>query len=495
MASFKYILALDQGTTSSRAVLFDKSGKIKTLAQKDFKQIYPKTGWVEHDPSDIWGTQYTVAKQVLGKINVEDVASIGITNQRETTVIWDKQTGVPVYNAIVWQDRRTANYTDQLKKDGKESIVKDKTGLLLDPYFSATKIKWILDNVDGCRKKAEQGKLAFGTIDTWLIWNLTRRKHHITDVTNASRTLLYNIHDMDWDNDLLEMFSIPKEVLPEVRPSSFIYGKTEPNLFKKKIAISGIAGDQQAALFGQNCIEPGMVKNTYGTGCFMLMNTGEEPIRSDHNLLTTIAWMLNDRVEYALEGSIFMGGAIVQWLRDGLGIIDSSEEIEKIATSVDDSGGVYLVPSFTGMGAPYWDPHARGLITGLTRGSTSAHIARAALESIAYQCSDLLHAMEADSDIKLKELRVDGGASVNNFLMQFQANTLDIPVVRPRITETTALGAAFLAGLAVRFWEDQQDISKQWKSEIIFNSKINKDEMVQHHSGWVRAVEMARSDV
>ena len=495
MTSFKYILALDQGTTSSRAVLFDKSGKIKTLAQKDFKQIYPKTGWVEHDPFEIWGTQYTVAKQALDEISVEDVASIGITNQRETTVIWDKQTGLPVYNAIVWQDRRTANYTDQLKKDGKESIVKDKTGLLLDPYFSATKIKWILDNVDGCRKKAEQGKLAFGTIDTWLIWNLTRGKHHITDVTNASRTLLYNIHDMDWDNDLLEMFSIPKEVLPEVRPSSFIYGKTEPNLFKKKIAISGIAGDQQAALFGQNCIEPGMVKNTYGTGCFMLMNTGEDPIRSDHNLLTTIAWMLNDRVEYALEGSIFMGGAIVQWLRDGLGIIDSSEEIEKIATSVDDSGGVYLVPSFTGMGAPYWDPHARGLITGLTRGSTSAHIARAALESIAYQCSDLLHAMEADSAIKLKELRVDGGASVNNFLMQFQANTLGIPVVRPRITETTALGAAFLAGLAVSFWEDQQDISKQWKSERIFNSKINKDEMVQHHSGWVRAVEMARSDV
>ena len=495
MASFKYILALDQGTTSSRAVLFDKSGKIKTLAQKDFKQIYPKTGWVEHDPSEIWGTQYTVAKQALDEISVEDVASIGITNQRETTVIWDKQTGVPVYNAIVWQDRRTANYTDQLKKDGKESIVKDKTGLLLDPYFSATKIEWILDNIDGCREKAEQGKLAFGTIDTWLIWNLTRGKHHITDVTNASRTLLYNIHDMDWDNDLLEMFSIPKEVLPEVRPSSFIYGKTEPNLFKKKIAISGIAGDQQAALFGQNCIEPGMVKNTYGTGCFMLMNTGEDPIISDHNLLTTIAWMLNDRVEYALEGSIFMGGAIVQWLRDGLGIIDSSEEIEKIATSVDDSGGVYLVPSFTGMGAPYWDPHARGLITGLTRGSTSAHIARAALESIAYQCSDLLHAMEADSAIKLKELRVDGGASVNNFLMQFQANMLDIPVVRPRITETTALGAAFLAGLAVSYWEDQNDIAKQWESETIFNSKINKDEMVQNYSGWVKAVKMARSDL
>ena len=495
MASFKYILALDQGTTSSRAILFDKAGKIKTVAQKDFKQIYPKTGWVEHDPSEIWQTQYTVAKQVLDKINVENVASIGITNQRETTVVWDKQTGVPVYNAIVWQDRRTANYTDQLKKDGKESIVKDKTGLLLDPYFSATKIEWILDNIDGCREKAEQGKLAFGTIDTWLIWNLTKGKHHITDVTNASRTLLYNIHDMDWDNDLLEMFSIPKEVLPKVRPSSFIYGKTDSNLFKESITISGIAGDQHAALFGQNCIEPGMVKNTYGTGCFMLMNTGDQPISSDHNLLTTIAWMLDDKVEYALEGSVFMGGAIVQWLRDELGIINSSEEIEKIATSVENSNGVYLVPSFTGMGAPHWDPHAKGLITGLTRGSTSAHIARAALESIAYQCSDLLHAMEADSAIKLKELRVDGGASVNNFLMQFQANMLDIPVVRPRITETTALGAAFLAGLAVSYWEDQNDIAKQWESETIFNSKINKDEMVQNYSGWVKAVKMARSDL
>ena len=495
MASFKYILALDQGTTSSRAILFDKAGKIKTIAQKDFKQIYPKTGWVEHDPSEIWQTQYTVAKQVLDKINVENVASIGITNQRETTVVWDKQTGVPVYNAIVWQDRRTANYTDQLKKDGKESIVKDKTGLLLDPYFSATKIEWILDNIDGCREKAEQGKLAFGTIDTWLIWNLTKGKHHITDVTNASRTLLYNIHDMDWDNDLLEMFSIPKEVLPKVRPSSFIYGKTDSSLFKERITISGIAGDQQAALFGQNCIEPGMVKNTYGTGCFMLMNTGDQPISSDHNLLTTIAWMLDDKVEYALEGSVFMGGAIVQWLRDELGIINSSEEIEKIATSVENSSGVYLVPSFTGMGAPHWDPHAKGLITGLTRGSTSAHIARAALESIAYQCYDLLHAMEADSAIKLKELRVDGGASVNNFLMQFQANMLDIPVVRPRITETTALGAAFLAGLAVSYWEDQNDLAKQWESETIFNSKINKDEMVQNYSGWVKAVKMARSDL
>ena len=495
MASFKYILALDQGTTSSRAILFDRSGKIKTLAQKEFKQIYPKAGWVEHDPHQIWDTQYRVAREVLDKIDIEDIASIGITNQRETTVMWDRETGVPVYNAIVWQDRRTAGYTDQLKKDGKESIVKDKTGLLLDPYFSATKVRWILENIDGCRKKAEDGKLAFGTIDAWLIWNLTGGKHHITDVTNASRTLLYNIHDMDWDNDLLEMFSIPKEILPKVRPSSFIYGKTKSNLFKQKIAISGIAGDQQAALFGQNCIEPGMVKNTYGTGCFMLMNTGDKPIRSDHNLLTTIAWMLDNKVEYALEGSVFMGGAIVQWLRDGLGIINSSEEIEKVATSIEDSGGVYLVPAFAGMGAPHWDPHARGLIMGLTRGSTSAHIARAALESIAYQCFDLLTAMEADSGIKLRQIRVDGGASVNNFLMQFQSNLLGIPVIRPRITETTALGAAFLAGLAVRFWEGKEDISKQWVPEMIFNSKINKDEMDQHYSGWVRAVEKAKSGV
>ena len=495
MGSFKYILALDQGTTSSRAILFDRSGKIKTIAQKEFKQIYPKSGWVEHDPHQIWDTQFRVAKEVIDKIDIEDIASIGITNQRETTVMWDRETGVPVYNAIVWQDRRTAGFTDQLKINGKEEIVKDKTGLLLDPYFSATKVRWILENIDGCRKKAEDGKLAFGTIDAWLIWNLTGGKHHITDVTNASRTLLYNIHDMDWDNDLLEMFSIPKEILPKVRPSSFIYGKTKSNLFKQKIAISGIAGDQQAALFGQNCIEPGMVKNTYGTGCFMLMNTGDKPIRSDHKLLTTIAWMLDDKVEYALEGSVFMGGAVVQWLRDGLGIINSSEEIETVATSIKDSGGVYLVPAFAGMGAPHWDPHARGLIMGLTRGSTSAHIARAALESIAYQCYDLLNAMQADSNIKLRQLRVDGGASVNNFLMQFQANLLGIPVVRSRITETTALGAAFLAGLAVCFWEGKEDISKQWEPEMIFNSEINKDEMDQHYSGWIEAVEKARSNV
>ena len=491
---FKYILALDQGTTSSRAILFDKTGNIKALAQKEFQQFYPKAGWVEHNPSEIWKTQYEVAKEVLDKVNIDDIASIGITNQRETTVIWDRETGMPVYNAIVWQDRRTADYTDQLKKDGKESIVKKKTGLLLDPYFSATKVRWILDNIDGCRTKAMEGKLAFGTIDSWLIWNLTGRKH-ITDVTNASRTLLYNIHDMCWDNELLDIFSIPKSILPAVQPSSLIYGKTKTNLFKEKITVSGIAGDQQAALFGQNCIEPGMVKNTYGTGCFMLMNTGSDPIISDHNLLTTIAWKLNDKVEYALEGSVFMGGAIVQWLRDGLGIINSSDEIEKVATSIEDSDGVYLVPSFAGMGAPHWDPHARGLISGLTRGSTSAHIARAALESIAYQCFDLLKAMEADSGIKLRQLRVDGGASVNNFLMQFQANLLDIPVIRPKITETTALGAAFLAGLSVGFWKNKEDISKHWKPEIIFNSKINKYEMSRCYSGWTKAIKKARSDL
>ena len=404
----KYVLALDQGTTSSRAVLFDRVGQIKALAQKEFKQIFPQAGWVEHDPEEIWSSQLQVAKEIMDGIDKTDILTIGITNQRETTVIWDKTTGKTIYNAIVWQDRRTAYMTDRLKIDGLEQIFQSKTGLVLDPYFSGTKVKWILDNIEGARAKAEQGKLAFGTVDAWLVWNLTDGRHHITDVTNASRTLLYNIHELSWDSELLDILDIPTSILPEVVSSSTVYGSTAKKLFGFEIPISGIAGDQQAALFGQNCIKPGMVKNTYGTGCFVLMNTGGKPIKSGQNLLTTIAWQLSDKVEYALEGSVFVGGAVVQWLRDGLGIIKSSSEIEDIASQVNKTEGVYLVPAFSGLGAPYWDPHARGTIVGITRGTTHSHIARAALESIAYQSFDLLKAMEADSGIQLEQLRVDG---------------------------------------------------------------------------------------
>ncbi|SVB63384.1 uncharacterized protein METZ01_LOCUS216238, partial [marine metagenome] len=428
----KYVLALDQGTTSSRAVLFDRDGQIKAMAQKEFQQIYPQAGWVEHDPEEIWSSQLQVAKEIIDCVDKKDILTIGIANQRETTVMWDKTTGKTIYNAIVWQDRRTAYMTDQLKIDGLEQIFQTKTGLVLDPYFSGTKVKWILENIEGARAKAEQGKLAFGTVDSWLVWNLTGGRRHITDVTNASRTLLYNIHELDWDNVLLDILNIPKSVLPEVQPSSAVYGSTISNLFGSEIPISGIAGDQQAALFGQNCIEPGMVKNTYGTGCFMLMNTGGKLVKSGNNLLTTIAWQLSDKVEYALEGSVFVGGAVVQWLRDGLGIIESSSEIEYVASQVNETDGVYLVPAFSGLGAPHWDPHARGTIVGMTRGTTHAHIARAALEAIAYQSFDLLKAMEADSGIKLKQLRVDGGAAVNNLLMQFQADLLGVPVIRPK---------------------------------------------------------------
>ena len=488
----KYILALDQGTTSSRAIVFDNKGKIISSSQREFKQIFPNPGWVEHDPIEIWSSQLQVAQQATSEIDQKVVDAIGITNQRETTVVWDRITGVPVYNAIVWQDRRTSSITDQLKKEGKENIFQKKTGLVLDPYFSGTKIKWILENVKGLREKARKGTLAFGTIDSWLVWNLTGGKHHITDVTNASRTLLYNIHDMDWDNELLNILDIPIEMLPEVRASSEVYGETSKDLFGTEIVISGIAGDQQAALFGQNCIETGMIKNTYGTGCFMLMNTGQNPVKSNQKLLTTVAWKIGNKVEYALEGSVFIGGAIVQWLRDGLGIINSSGEIEKLASKVNNTGGVYFVPAFSGLGAPHWDPSARGIIVGLTRGTTSGHIARAALEAIAYQSFDLVKAMETDSNIKLKQLRVDGGASVNNLLMQFQADLLRVPIIRPEITETTALGAAYLAGLATGFWESQSDISFHWKAEKEFVHQLPENKMKNLHQGWQRAIEKSK---
>ena len=490
----KYVLALDQGTTSSRAVLFDRVGQIKALAQKEFKQIFPQAGWVEHDPEEIWSSQLQVAKEIMDGIDKTDILTIGITNQRETTVIWDKTTGKTIYNAIVWQDRRTAYMTDRLKIDGLEQIFQSKTGLVLDPYFSGTKVKWILDNIEGARAKAEQGKLAFGTVDAWLVWNLTDGRHHITDVTNASRTLLYNIHELSWDSELLDILDIPTSILPEVVSSSTVYGSTAKKLFGFEIPISGIAGDQQAALFGQNCIKPGMVKNTYGTGCFVLMNTGVKPIKSGQNLLTTIAWQLSDKVEYALEGSVFVGGAVVQWLRDGLGIIKSSSEIEDIASQVNKTEGVYLVPAFSGLGAPYWDPHARGTIVGITRGTTHSHIARAALESIAYQSFDLLKAMEADSGIQLEQLRVDGGAAVNNLLMQFQADLLGVSVIRPKITETTALGAAYLAGLSVGFWEDWDEISGQWQTERKFEPAMSKDEIKTLYSGWLNAVEKSKGN-
>ena len=490
----KYVLALDQGTTSSRAILFDRVGQIKALAQKEFKQIFPQAGWVEHDPEEIWSSQLQVAKEIMDGIDKTDILTIGITNQRETTVIWDKTTGKTIYNAIVWQDRRTAYMTDRLKIDGLEQIFQSKTGLVLDPYFSGTKVKWILDNIEGARAKAEQGKLAFGTVDAWLVWNLTDGRHHITDVTNASRTLLYNIHELSWDSELLDILDIPTSILPEVVSSSTVYGSTAKKLFGFEIPISGIAGDQQAALFGQNCIKPGMVKNTYGTGCFVLMNTGGKPIKSGQNLLTTIAWQLSDKVEYALEGSVFVGGAVVQWLRDGLGIIKSSSEIEDIASQVNKTEGVYLVPAFSGLGAPYWDPHARGTIVGITRGTTHSHIARAALESIAYQSFDLLKAMEADSGIQLEQLRVDGGAAVNNLLMQFQADLLGVSVIRPKITETTALGAAYLAGLSVGFWEDWDEISGQWQTERKFEPVMSKDEIKTLYSGWLNAVEKSKGN-
>lgn len=490
-----YILALDQGTTSSRAIVFDKKGNIKSIAQKEFKQIYPKSGWVEHDGNEIWSTQAGVAAEAItmAGMNGSNIAAIGITNQRETTLIWDRKTGKPVYNAIVWQDKRTSDYCDELKKQGLAEKFREKTGLILDSYFSGTKIKWILDNVEGVRERAEKGELAFGTMDTWIVWNFTRGEVHVTDATNASRTMLYNIHTGEWDQELLKIMDIPESLLPEVKSSSEVYGETKTTIFASKVPIAGIAGDQQAALFGQRCIDPGMVKNTYGTGCFMVMNTGSKPIKSSNNLLTTIAWEVDGKVEYALEGSIFIAGAVVQWLRDELGIIRKSSDIEKLAASVDDNGGVYLVPAFAGLGAPHWDQHARGTMVGLTRGSSAAHIARAALEGIAYQTMDVLKAMEADSGIDIKELRVDGGATANNLLMQFQADIMQAPVIRPKILETTALGAAYLAGLAVGYWESQDDISDQWQMEKEFNPSMPEENVNELISGWNRALKSAKA--
>ena len=486
-----FILALDQGTTSSRTIVFDETGSVVATAQKEFRQIFPKPGWVEHDANEIWATQLFTAQEVLRKagLNASDIAGIGITNQRETTVVWDRDTGVPIHHAIVWQDRRTAGRCDQLKARGLTATIKRKTGLVVDAYFSGTKLEWILKNVPGARAKAKAGKLAFGTIDTWLIWNLTGGRVHVTDPSNASRTMLFNLKG-DWDNELLKLLGVPRSMLPEVRSSSEVYGQT--TLLGGSIPIAGIAGDQQAALFGQACTQPGMVKNTYGTGCFMLMNTGTKPTPSKHNLLTTVAWRIGNRTEYALEGSIFIAGAVVQWLRDGLGIIKSSSEVEALAAQVTDPEGVYLVPAFAGLGAPHWDQYARGLVAGVTRGTTAAHIARAALEGIAFQVADVLRAMEADARIKLKELRVDGGASANNLLMQFQSNLLGVPVVRPRITETTALGAAYLAGLAVGYWKDQKQIAAQWQVDRKFTPSMKAGERKRLETGWRKALERAR---
>ncbi len=489
----KYILALDQGTTSSRAILFDKRGQVQSLAQKEFKQIFPRDGWVEHDPNEIWSSQVAVAAESMSKLGINGKAleALGITNQRETAIVWDRESREPVYNAIVWQDRRTASLCNKLKEEGLGDIIRQKTGLLIDSYFSATKIKWILDNVPGARDKANKGKLAFGTVDSWLIWKLTQGRVHATDVTNASRTLIYNIHNMDWDDELLEIFDIPRSMLPEVRPSSGIFDVTNTTFFASKVPIAGVAGDQQAALFGQLCIEEGMVKNTYGTGCFVLMNTGNKPYDSKTSMVTTIAWQIGDRITYALEGSIFNAGTVVQWLRDELGIIKNSSEIESLAAKVPDNGGVYMVPAFTGLGAPHWDPYARGAIFGLSRSSNKSHIARAALESIAFQSMDVMEEMKEITNIELKELRVDGGASVNNLLMQFQADILDLPVARPKIHETTALGAAYLAGLATGYWKNLDELQKQWKIEKSFAPQTGSENTVSIKLKWMEAVKRA----
>ena len=485
-----FILSLDQGTTSSRSMVFDKQGNIISVAQKEFKQIFPHPGWVEHDAEEIWSTQFGTMAEAVAKANIvmKQIAGIGITNQRETTVVWERSTGKPVYNAIVWQDRRTSAYCDELKAAGHAKAIQQKTGLIIDAYFSATKLKWILDNVTGARTKAENGELAFGTIDTWLAWKLSGGELHVTDVSNASRTMLLNIHTCSWDDELLKLFNIPKSLLPEVKPSSKIYGVTGNIVPDSRIPIAGIAGDQQAALFGQLCSQPGMVKNTYGTGCFMLMNTGEKAITSNNNLLTTIAWKIDEKVEYALEGSVFIAGAVVQWLRDELKIIRTSKDIEALANLVKDTGGVYMVPAFAGLGAPHWNQDARGTIFGLTRGSSNAHLARAALDSIAYQTYDVLKAMEADSGIHIKELRVDGGATVNNQLMQFQSDILNCKVVRPKITETTALGAAYLAGLAVGYWKNIDDIREQWQVDTSFSPSMKDEKRTELLNGWQRAV-------
>lgn len=486
----KLILTLDQGTTSSRAIVFNHDGEIVSISQRPFEQIFPKPGWIEHDPNEIWSSQISVAAEVIAKVGVsgKEIAAIGITNQRETTIVWDRETSEPLYNAIVWQDRRTAKYCDELKAAGHAEMIQKKTGLILDAYFSGTKIKWILDNIEGAREKAEQGKLCFGTVDTWLIWKLTRGKIFMTDVSNASRTLLMNIHTLEWDTELLELFDIPKAMLPEIKQSSEIYGETSTTLFSTKIPIAGVAGDQQAALFGQLCTEPGMVKNTYGTGCFMLMNIGDKPIYSKNNLLTTVAWKIGGKTTYALEGSVFVGGAAVQWLRDGAKLIHSADEIEALAASVPDNGGVYFVPALTGLGAPHWDQYARGAILGITRGTTNAHIARATLEGIAYQVYDLAKSMEADYGRKGQELRVDGGAAVNNLMMQFQSDLFGFNVIRPKTLETTALGAAYLAGLAVGYWKSIDDIQQQWIVDKVFSPEMPRTEVDKLVKNWDKAV-------
>ena len=488
-----YILSLDQGTTSSRAIIFDHSGSIVSLAQREFTQYYPSPGHVEHDPGEIWSTQVGVATEAMIKAGLapKDIAAIGITNQRETTIVWDRRTGKPIHNAIVWQDRRTSAYCDELKDAGHSKMIQEKTGLIIDAYFSATKIKWLLDNVAGARQRAEEGTLAFGTVDSWLVWNLTGGAVHVTDVTNASRTMLFNIHTLTWDRSLLELFEIPENMLPQVRSSSEVLGETAGNILAHRIPIAGIAGDQQAALFGQMCTRPGMVKNTYGTGCFMLMNTGNQPVISKNNLITTVAWKIKDEVSYALEGSIFIGGAVVQWLRDELGIIPSAPAVEDLCKQVEDNGGVYLVPAFAGLGAPHWNQHARGTMVGITRGTTAAHIGRAALESIAFQTMDVLKAMEADAGSQILELRVDGGAVSNDLLMQIQADVLNTVVVRPEITEVTALGAAYLAGLATGLWSSKEELENQWKVNRSFEAgNVNNEALIQ---GWQRAVKAAKA--
>ena len=484
----KYILALDQGTSSSRAIVFDHEGNICSVAQMEFTQYFPKPGWVEHNPMEIWSSEAAVIAEAITKlgINGKSLAAIGITNQRETTIVWDAETGVPVYNAIVWQDRRTSAFCDELKAQGLVDKIRQKTGLIIDAYFSGTKIKWILDNVPGAREKALAGQLRFGTVDSWLVWQLTRGEVHVTDVTNASRTMLFNIHTLEWDKELLDLLGIPASMMPAVKSSSEVYGHTKTTIFAHEVPIAGIAGDQQSALFGQMCIEPGSVKNTYGTGCFLLMNTGSKPILSKNNLLTTVAWKIGDCVNYALEGSIFVGGSVVQWLRDGLGVIRSSSEIEALAASVPDNGGVYFVPALTGMGAPYWDQYAHGVICGITRGTTSAHIARAALEGIAFQTMDIVHAMEKDAGVPLAELKVDGGASRNNLMMQFQADILGACVVRPQVTETTAMGACYLAGLAVGYWNSLDEIKAQWQVERCFQP--TGEDMSAARKGWADAI-------
>lgn len=489
----KFILAFDQGTTSSRAIIFNNEGKAISTTQREFKQIFPKPGWVEHDPNEIWSTQIGVAAEAVSKskLKSDDIEAIGITNQRETTIVWDKNTGEPIYNAIVWQDRRTSDYCDELREQGHEDMIREKTGLVIDAYFVATKVKWILDNIDGAKEKAKSGDLLLGTVDSWLVWNLTAGESHITDITNASRSMLYNIKELKWDQELLELFEIPTSMLPTVVESSGNLAITSGAIFSKKIPITGIAGDQHAALFGQMCLKPGMVKNTYGTGCFMLMNIGDQPLVSENRLVTTIAWKIKGKTSYALEGSIFIAGAVVQWLRDGLQIISSASEIEALAEKVEDTNDVYFVPAFTGLGAPYWNQHARGTMTGITRGATKNHIARAALESIAYQTYDVLKAMEADSKLQIKELRVDGGATENDLLMQFQSDILNTEILRSHTAEITALGAAYLAGLGSGYWKDIDEIENKWKESRTYQpEKIDSEKLI---NGWKKAVKAANS--